>query len=140
LARTGGFVVVPGATVNVRDFQKVIRAYDRVGKAAKKSVRDNLKFAADPVLQTANRTSAPAIRNLKEGSPWSKQRIGVTQRVVYMAPKVRGRNKNIRRPNFRDLMMDRVYVPSLRVNADEVEKRLGSRVFDDLVHEWRVGA
>lgn len=58
--------------------------------------------------------------------PWSQFRIGITQRLVYVAPKQKGRakrggNQRLRRPRFGDLLMTMAMEPALTINQQQVE-------------------
>lgn len=135
---------ISGSTIYVKGFQNVARSYARVGKVAKRNLTRRLKDAAEPVRQDAQSLAPNVIKNLHRGpgpggSDWSRVRIGATQKVVYIAPTERGRSRNEkkRRPNFKNLMLDRAYEPALEHNQDEVLDRL-SPIFDDIQHAWRV--
>lgn len=129
---------ISGNTIYVKGFENVTRSYARVGKAASRNLNKRLKEAAEPVREAAQELGPSRVRNLDFGDDWSRVRLGATKRVVYIAPVERGRNKNPkrRRPNFKDLMLERAYEPALAMNRSEVVDRLG-RIFDDIQEAWR---
>jgi hypothetical protein len=125
-------------TIYVNGYQNVVRSFARVSKSASRNLNKRLKEAAEPVRETAQEFGPSRIRNLHFGDDWSRVRTGATQRVVYIAPVERGRNKNPKkkRPNFKNLMLDRAYEPALDLNRTEVLDRLGG-IFDDIQEAWR---
>jgi hypothetical protein len=75
------------------------------------------------------------------GVPWSRMRVGVTQRDVYVAPRQRGqkgRDQRLRRPNLFDLLMGRALQPALDQNIAKVERQL-ERLLDAVGSSWERG-
>jgi hypothetical protein len=66
-------------------------------------------------------------------------RVGVTQRLVYVAPKERGvkgrGDLQRRRPKFADLMQARAMQPALTQNSAFVLARVDA-VFTKFVNDW----
>ena len=83
---------------------------------------------AQPVADDAQRLASGSIRNL--GDAWSRMRVGVISRGVYVAPKQRGvgrrGDRSRSRPNLAGRLMDEAMQPALDRNAGETERR-----FDD---------
>jgi hypothetical protein len=116
--------------------QRALRFADReIGKDLRASLRD----AAEPVradAETLARSTIPRV-----GIPWSGMRIGVTRTVVYVAPKKRGKNPNarLRRPRFKDLLLDRAMNPALARNESQIEGRVIATL-NNFADRWaRVG-
>lgn len=124
-------------TIVVSGLQDVNRAFGRIDRTLKSSLTKTLKSAGEPVRAEAERLGPARIRNLHAGDPWSKQRVGVTQRTVYVTPTERGRGRDQRRkrPNFKALMLDRSYEPALESKRQEVIDRFG-HILDDVADAW----
>lgn len=91
----------------LREYQAALAATD---KDAKKAFRGALVAAAEPVKEAAVHLAASNIRNI--GPVWQRMRVGVTNTVVYVAPKTR-RKAGTRRPNLAGLLMDKALEPAL---------------------------
>jgi hypothetical protein len=126
-------------TIQVQGLTDLNRAFSRIDKTLKKSLTNTLKEAAEPVRQRADQLGPQRIHNLHPGDRWSINRVGVTQRAVYVAPtkSSRGRDQGKKRPNFRTLMLDRVYEPALEQKKDEVLERFDG-LLDDITNAWRL--
>lgn len=125
--------------VKVRGLREAQRAFARAGRDAKKRVRDELRHVADPVARTAEGYARSRIENI--GEKWPLMRVGVTTRVVYVAPKqrgVRGRGSPRKRPNLAELLMARAMEPALTANAGEVERGV-ERALDRIADEFNRG-
>ena len=126
-------------TIVVTGLEDVSRAFGRIDTKLKGSLRKSLVGAAEPVKARADALGPERIRNLHVGDPWSRNRIGVTQRTVYVAPVERGRSRNpkSKRPNFKALMLERAYEPALEEKSTEIRDRLGG-LLDDIADAWRL--
>ncbi len=120
-------------TLRVRGLTEMQRAFRLADRDLSRDLRATLKDVAEPVRSDAERLAVSGIRNV--GLPWSRMRVGVTSKSVYVAPKERGRRSRRRRPNLAGLLMDRAMSPALELNqgriAHEVEEML-----DDLFERW----
>ena len=88
-------------------------------------MRRVLREAVEPVRRDAEVFAAGRIANI--GTQWPRMRVGVTQKVTYVAPRqkgTRGRGPR-RRPNLADLLMTRAMEPALEQNTARVERELG---------------
>jgi hypothetical protein len=122
---------VPGAIAveGLRDVQKALKNAD---KDVRLGIRKELRGIAEPVKATAEQLAVPRIRGLRAGAPWSKMRVGVTQTMVYVVPKQRGRKRGgqpsgpRRRADlvFKDLMIDRVFEPTMYVHQDRIGREV----------------
>jgi elongation factor P--beta-lysine ligase len=124
----------------VEGLRDLHRAFRRADKELIKELRTSLRKVAEPVRVDAEHLALTEIRKMT--LPWSVMRVGVTQREVYVAPKLRGvktRGRDPRRrPNLFDLLLTRVLEPALAHNQErvvyEVEKMLGS-----VAQKWERG-
>lgn len=131
-------------TIFVSGLEEVTRAFNRIDAGLARSMRKSLLKAGEPVREDAQALDAHVIRNLRRGpgpsgADWSGVRIGQTQKSVYIAPVERGRGRNPKkkRPNFKNLMLDRAYEPALDHNREKVVDAFGG-LFDDIAHAWSV--
>ena len=110
------------AIVQVEGLRQLQRAFRAADRTLHLELRSALRDVAEPVRADAERLAVSAIPRI--GLPWSRMRIGVTQRAVYVAPKQRGVKTRgwdpRRRPNFADLMVDRVMDPTRERNQARV--------------------
>ena len=122
--------------VQVEGLRELNRAFARLGKDANKQMRGELKKVAEPVASDAHQLAASRIRNI--GPKWSEMRVGVTQRLVYVVPKQRGRlsrrNPKLKRPNMAPLLMTRAMLPALHENEQRIVQRL-ENLLDRLADE-----
>lgn len=101
------------STLRVKNLRETLRALQKVNKDAGKTIRDDLKEAAEPVASTAraklSRYVGASVGTI--GPRASVRGVFVTQR----ARKVTGR-----RADFGALQMRRVLIPALEEHEDEV--------------------
>jgi hypothetical protein len=113
------------------------RAFAKADKQLKRDYRESLRSLAEPVKVEAQARATQEITNI--GSRWSLMRVGVTQKLVYVAPQERGRasrrNVAIRRPNLATLLMDEAMQPALDNNAQHIEERFGD-LLDAMATTW----
>lgn len=111
------------ATLVVRGLTDLQRAFKVAAPETQKELRKALRLVAEPVRKDAEQLATANIRRI--GRPWAQMRTGVTQKVVYVAPKQRGvkshTDRRYRRPNFFDLLMGRALEPALERNEARVE-------------------
>lgn len=114
------------AAIQVRGLRDLERAFKLAGPAANSELRKALAEVGEPIAHDAETLARTSIRNI--GEPWSRMRVGVTQKVVYVAPRERGKksrvNPRLRRRNLFDLMMGRSMEPALARNFPFIEKRV----------------
>lgn len=119
--------------IKVQGLRELDRAFLRASKTLDKELRAGLREAAEPVRRDAENRALERITRI--GVPWSRMRVGVTRTLVYVAPRERGRNRQLRRPNLAGLLMDRAMQPALDANIGEVERRVG-QVLATVGREW----
>lgn len=118
-------IASPGP-VAVRGLAELQRDFRKMSKDLSGELRGELRGVAKPVAQTAEQLAVQEISGLRRqadrgvGRPlWSRMRIGVTSRLVYVAPQQRG-GRGGRRPNFGGLLMSQAMEPALEQHADEI--------------------
>ena len=114
------------------------RAFGRINKEFSKDLRKQLKLAAEPVRADASRLAGMQVRNLGEGDPWTGMRTGGGIKLVYIAPKQKGRasrsDPRRRRPNLAPHILKAMQDALVR-NADEVARR-ANRALDEMERDW----
>ena len=125
------------STVHVRGLRELNRAFAQADKTLKREKNHALRRVAEPVADDAELLARLRIRNI--GVEWSRMRVGVTQRAVYVAPKQRGvrsrAGQRFRRPNLAGLLMDEAMEPALDANARQVERELDG-VLREMERAW----
>jgi hypothetical protein len=102
---------------------RVNAAFKRAGRQIEKGKPAYLKLAAEPVRRDAEILAASSIANITH--PWSRMRVGVTKRAVYVAPRKRGtRFLTRRRPNLARLLRFNAMEPALDRNRIQVANQL----------------
>lgn len=124
-----------GVGVKVHGFTEMQRAFAKADKNVKKEQRKTLKKVAEPVQSDAVTLALSDIPGV--GDVWSRFRIGITTRQVYVAPQQRGRGR-LRRPNFASLLMDRAMQPALDQNENKIEDEF-ERMLDEIGRDWGRG-
>ena len=123
-------------TVVVQGLTSLQRAFKAADVTVQRELRTALRAAAEPVRVDAEQLAVANIRRI--GIPWSRMRIGVTNREVYLAPRERGqkgRDQRLRRPNLRHLLLGRSMEPSLQENRAEVVSAV-NRVLGTVAKVW----
>jgi hypothetical protein len=135
---------MPDETLRVEGMTGMLRAFNRIDKRLAKDVKKQLALAAVPVQLGAQQRAVTQISGLRRENPmgtakWAFMRIGVTSKVVYVAPQQRGRqsrrNTRLKRPNMAGLLLERAMLPALRANTSQVVARL-DRVLGELGLDW----
>lgn len=103
-------VVVEGLT----EFRRDMRA---MAATVNKETMVALRAAAEPVRATAETLAVGNISNI--GGRWSRMRLGVTMKVVYVAPRA-SRSGGSPRPNLGGLLLNEAMVPALEEKEPEV--------------------
>src|SRR5574337_1542478 len=125
-------------TLRVRGYSELQRAFALASRELIKDLRSRLREIAEPVRRDAEQRASTEIRNI--GPDWSQMRVGVTRRVVYVAPRERGVNNRRpddkrRRPNLAPLLMDRAMSPALDANVGRISDAL-ERMLDEIGRDW----
>jgi hypothetical protein len=113
---------MPNPAIILRGQRELIRAFTLAGKETSREIRSELRGVAEPIRADAEQLAAETIPRI--GPKWSRMRVGVTTRLVYVAPRQRGvRNFDDprARPKFADLVMGRAMEPALERNRVRAE-------------------
>lgn len=123
--------------VTVKGYRELKRLATAAGKTASRELNAELREVAEPIRADAEGFAAAGIRRI--GPNWSRMRVGVTTRVVYVAPRERGiKTRGVdgrRRPKFATLLEQRAMTPALRRNEPLIAARVNT-LFDHLADRW----
>ena len=81
--------------VVVRGYSGLMRAFAQAERDVKLGLRHGLRDVAQPIAGTAEELARSRITNI--GDQWPRMRVGVTQKVVYVAPRQRNKGGSKRR-------------------------------------------
>jgi hypothetical protein len=113
------------------------RAFRNADRATRLGERRALRAIGKPVAAAAEQLAFQQISNI--GDHWSQMRVGVTQKVVYVAPSQRSKasrgNPQLRRPNLANLLMDRAMEPALEQQRNQVERDV-DQFIDNVASVW----
>lgn len=119
-------------TVRVRGLRELNKAFAVADKSLKRNWRQEQRAIGEPVAAMAETLAITRITGLRKSPAWSRMRVGVTTRVVYVAPKSRRRTGSSRK-NLAPLLMERAMAPALAANeqntvrkVDELLGRMGN--------------
>ncbi len=125
------------AAVEIKGLRDLERSFGAVGRKAKRELNLELRKVAEPIRADAEHLAASSIRRI--GPKWSRMRVGVTSKLVYVAPRQKGvRTRGAdprRRPKFADLMEERAMDPALERNRSNIEHAVEG-VFDRIAGDW----
>lgn len=122
------------ATLRVEGYNELQRAFALADPALQKRLRATLIDAGSPVRTDAEHLASTEIRHV--GAEWSRMRVGVTRRVVYVAPVARGtREAKRKRPNMGTLLMRRALEPALDQNSGRTLATV-EHMLDVLAGDW----
>lgn len=110
----------PSATLQLRGMRELLRDLQRANNDMAKTVRSELKEAAEPVRVTAEGFAGAEIANI--GPRWGQMRIGTRIGSVYVAPRSRRRPGGSPRPNLGRLLMVRALLPAIDKEQRSVER------------------
>jgi hypothetical protein len=111
--------------VVVKGLRELQFAFAHADRQTRLGLRTGLRHVAEPVQRDAEQLAASLISGMARSPRWSRMRIGVTRRLVYVAPRqkgARGRGNPRGRPNLADLMMERAMQPALERNEAYIER------------------
>ncbi len=106
------------------------KALKRADKETRLGIRKVERAVAVPVQLDAQRLAATEISglrrtNMKTGAEWALMRIGVTQKLVYVAPKQRGNKRGSqKRKKFAPILMNKAMQPALDRNRELIVHKM----------------
>lgn len=90
------------------------------GEVKRDNVRE-LRKAADPARTRAEGLATANISNI--GSVWSRMKVGVTSRAVYLAPRARPHGGSAR-PNLAGLLLHKSMYPAVKETEPEIREHI----------------
>lgn len=111
--------------IRIKGQAEVEAAFLSLRKEVLAELRPALREIAQPVRELASEKAMENIRNI--GAAWSRMRVGVTTKVVYIAPTSR-RHGGSPRPNLAALLMDKAMQPALDESQGEIVAKLDALV------------
>jgi hypothetical protein len=132
---------MPQGAISVQNLRQMNRALARADKQVKADARKIMREVAEPVASAAEQLALSNIRNMTPA--WAKNRIGVTQKLIYVVPAQRGRNTKrnpgrYRRPNLGRLLVERAYDPARERYAPFFEREF-ERAMDKMARQFNHG-
>ena len=131
--------------LRVRGLADLHRALALADKETRLAVRKVELETAEPVRSAAEQLALSEIRGMERAAsrggfpPWAHMRIGITRKVVYIAPKQRGHKKGPqKRRNLAPLLMDRAMQPALERNRHAFEAGF-ERALDRIANHFNHG-
>lgn len=110
--------------VQVKGLRELQIAFAHADRATRLGLRTELREVAKPVALDAQQLAAQQISGMRRSPRWARMRVGVTRRVVYVAPTQRGLKTrgpdSRRRPNLARLLLDRAMEPALEAHAEQI--------------------
>lgn len=126
---------IVGKGLTVDGLEKLNRMFKLAPKTDRLALNKMLRGVAEPIASDAESLAMEKIRNMTV--EWSRMRIGVSLRVVYVAPRERGtRKKTIHdRPNLASLLDQRAMSPALERNRHLIADRVDD-AFVAIADRW----
>lgn len=132
---------VPVGAVAVRGLAELSRDMKRMGADLSDDLRDELRRVAEPISGRAEELAVAhygesaggsEITHLKPGARWSKMRVGVSGKLIYVAPKEHGKKVGAqkRRP-FGLFLLEQAMDPALEEWAPRIVPRV-EKMLDNL--------
>ncbi len=109
------------AGIKVRGFTELQRALKNADKETRLGIRKVERQVAEPVRVEAQALASREISHI--GKEWAAMRIGITTKLVYVAPKQR-RRKGTARPNLAGLLLTKAMEPALDRHREQIERSM----------------
>lgn len=123
--------------IHVSGLRELERAFKVADREEAKLLRATLKETAQPVKRAAEGKAMSRIRNMD--GKWSQMRLGYVRNLVYLVPKQKGRqsraNRALRRPNLKDLLLDRAMIPAREEQEPQVIRGI-EQMLDTVGRKW----
>ncbi len=122
--------------ITVDGWRELQRDFAKADKDSQKEMKALVRQVAEPVKADAQGFAAERIPTVT--LPWATMRVGVTQKLVYVAPKQRGARgvtNPKRRPKFGTLLAVRAMQPAATKNQPLLEART-AHLFDEIARRW----
>jgi hypothetical protein len=109
----------------VHGMQNLQRALKQADRDTRLGVRRELSGVAEPIRRDVETLARARIRRMPRSPQWAEMRVGVTQKLVYVAPRQRGRRRGddpAKRRKLAPLMITRAMDPALQHNGPAVRR------------------
>lgn len=123
--------------VIVKGYRELHVALAKADRDTRLGVRRELRAVAQPVQQDAEILALDRISGLSRTPQWAAMRVGVTRKVVYVAPRMRSKSRGgpAKRPKLARLLLEQAMEPALQRNETETVLRL-ERTLDTLAADF----
>ena len=121
--------------IRVDGLRELNRAFARADRTLRLEKTKALRDSAESVRVDAEGLAHAEIPNMTP--TWSRMRVGVTTKVVYVAPRERGQRRgNPRsRPKFGTKLLNEAMVPALHRNREQVVRDL-EQALGEMERAW----
>lgn len=113
---------MPEPAVRVHGLRELSAAFAKADRDVRLGFRAELRNIGRPIQQDAQRLALSEIPGMAGSPKWAGMRIGVTRKLVYVAPRRRGVRTHLdprsRGRQFADLLMGRAMEPALERNKE----------------------
>ncbi len=124
------------AGIKVKGFTELHRALKNADKETRLGIRKVERQVAEPVRVEAQALAAREISHI--GKEWAAMRIGITQKLVYVAPKQR-RKRGSARPNLAGLLLTKAMEPALEKHREQIERSM-EQALEEMADNFNKGA
>ncbi len=131
-----GLGLPASAAIKVRGFTELHRALRNADRDTRLGVRKAEREVAEPVRVEAQELAAREISHI--GKEWAAMKIGITQKLVYVAPKQR-RRRGTPRPNLAGLLLTKAMEPALERHRAQIERSM-EQALDLMANNFNRGA
>lgn len=125
----------------LRGQRELLAALVHADRETRLGIRADLRHVAEPVARDWETLALERIRNMSRSPKWARTRIGVTRRLVYVAPRqkgARGRGPKARGRQFAGLLLTRAMEPALERHRGQIEHDL-ERTLDLIADDFNRG-
>lgn len=109
----------------MKGYRELSKTFKAMGKDVQKEVTKRLKEVGEPARRTAEQLAG---ENLSRLGDWSQMRLGVTSKMVYIAPRQRSKRIASKRPKLAVELLTKAMFPAI----DEHEAEIMSALDDTL--------
>ncbi len=123
------------SALHVKGLADLHRALGKADKQQRLGIRKAERQVAEPVKVEAQALATREISRI--GTKWWTMRIGITQKLVYVAPKMR-RTTGSRRPKFANVLRTKSLEPAAERNREKVRAAFQD-VIDNMASNFNRG-
>src|SRR3954454_12179854 len=109
----------------VHGLRELKRGFANTDREIRLGWRAEMRQGAEPVRRDAEQLALTSIRRMPSSPKWSRMRVGVTQKMVYVAPRQRStKTPGRRRPNLANLLEVRALDRAGQAHEHQTEARV----------------